>query len=130
MHVQLLLLLIHASVSWWSFTRVWVTASFHSCHAASTLTASFHRILAVLSNAIVWMVSICFQISNPSRSLSKPLETVSCVPITIGATVTIMSHSFLSTLARFKYLSLFSLSLIFTLWSPMGYSSLCGSFYL
>ena len=39
------------------------------------------------------------------------------MPITTGITVTLMFHSFLSSLARSKYLSLFSLSLIFTLWS-------------
>ena len=37
-------------------------------------------------------------------------------PITIGITVSLMFQTFLSSLARSEYLSLFPLTLIFTLW--------------
>ena len=63
------------------------------------------------------MVSACPPISNFSSPLSEPLGTVLSVPITVDITVTFLFHSFLSFLARSKYLSLFSLSWIFTLWS-------------
>ena len=59
------------------------------------------------------MVSIHSPISNPSSSLSKPFQTSSSTPITIGITTNFMFHSFLSSLARSKYFSLFLLSLIF-----------------
>ena len=74
-------------------------------------------ILSDLNNAVVLIVSICPLISNSSNSLSKPLETVPSSPITIGSTATLMFNSFLSYLTWSKCLSLFSLSLIFTLWS-------------
>ena len=41
---------------------------------------------------------------------------VPSAPITIDITVTFMLHSFFSSLAKSKYLSLFSLSFSFTLW--------------
>ena len=55
------------------------------------------------------MVLIRLWISKIFRLLSKFLRT-----ITIGITVTIMFHCFLSSLTRSKYFSLFSLSLFFT----------------
>ena len=60
------------------------------------------------------MVTIRPPISISSSPLSNPLETV---PITIGITIIFMFYSFLSSLARSKSFSLFSVSLIFTLWS-------------
>ena len=63
------------------------------------------------------MVSIRSPIFNFSSLLFNPLGTVLSAPIKFDITVTLMFHSFLSFLARSKYLSFFSLSLIFTLWS-------------
>ena len=51
-------------------------------------------ILAVLNNAVVWMVSTRSPTSNSSRPFSNPLVTVPNVPITIGIIVTCMFHSF------------------------------------
>ena len=62
------------------------------------------------------MVSILSLISNSSRPLSKPLRNVLSAPTTVGITVTIIFHSFLSSLAKSKYLFIFSLSFIFYLW--------------
>ena len=61
------------------------------------------RILAVLSNAVIWIVS-----TRPkfSRSFNNPLVIVSKAPITIGTTVTFIFHSFSNSLARSWYLSL------------------------
>ena len=68
------------------------------------------RILAVLSSAVVWIVSTCPPTSKSSRPLNNPLVTVPNAPITIGTIFTFMFHSFFSSLARSRYLSFFSLS--------------------
>ena len=75
------------------------------------------RILAVLSNAVVWIVSTRPPISKSSRPFNNPLVIVPNAPITIGTIVTFMFHSFYNSLARSRYLSLFSLSFRFILWS-------------
>ena len=74
-------------------------------------------ILAVLSNAVVWIVSTRPPISKSSRPLNNPLVTVPNAPITIGTIVTFMFHSFFNSLTRSRYLSFFSLSFKFILWS-------------
>ena len=68
------------------------------------------RILAVLSNAVVWIVSTRPPISKSSRPFNNPLVIVPNAPITIGTIVTFMFHSFFNSLARLRYLSFFSLS--------------------
>ena len=75
------------------------------------------RILAVLSNAVVWIVSTRPPTSKSSRPFNNPLVIVPKVPITIGTIVTFMFHSFFDSLARSRYLSFFSLSFRFILWS-------------
>ena len=74
-------------------------------------------ILAVLSNAVVWTVSTRPPTSKSSRPFNNSLVTVPKAPITIGTIVTFMVHSFLNSLARSRYLSFFSLSFRFILWS-------------
>ena len=74
-------------------------------------------ILAVLSNAVVWMVSTRLPTSKPSRPFNNPVVIVPNAPITIGTIVTFMFHRFFNSLARSRYLSFFSLSLRFILWS-------------
>ena len=74
-------------------------------------------ILAVLSNAVVWIVSTRPPISKSSRPFNNPLVIVLKAPITIGIIVTFMFHSFFNSLARSRYLSFFSLSFRFILWS-------------
>ena len=66
-------------------------------------------ILAVFSNAVVWIVSTCPPTSKSFRPFNNPLVTVPNAPITIGTIVTFMFHSFFSSLARSRYLSFFSL---------------------
>ena len=75
------------------------------------------RILAVLSNAVVWIVSTHPPTSKSSRSFNNPLVIVPNTPITIGTIVTLMFQSFLISLARSRYLSFFSLSFKFIMWS-------------
>ena len=75
------------------------------------------RILAVLSNAVVWIVSTRPPTSKSSRPFNNPLVIVPKVPITIGTIVTFMFHSFFNPLARSRYLSFFSLFFRFILWS-------------
>ena len=74
-------------------------------------------ILAVLSNAVVWIVSTRPPISKSSGPFNNPLVTVPNAPITIGTIVTFMFHSYFISLARSRYLSFFSLSFRFILWS-------------
>ena len=74
-------------------------------------------ILAVLSNAVVWIVSTRPLTSKSSRPFNNPLVTVPNAPITIGTIVNFMFHSFFNSLARSRYLSYFSLSFRFILWS-------------
>ena len=62
------------------------------------------------------MVSIRSLISYFSSTLSKYWRNVPSALFTIDITVILMFPSFLSSLARSKYSSLFSLSLIFTLY--------------
>ena len=74
-------------------------------------------ILAVLNNAVVWMVSTRPPTSKSSSPFSNSLLTVPNAPITIGIIVTGMFHSFFSSLARSRYLSFFSHSFSSILWS-------------
>ena len=75
------------------------------------------RILAVLSNAVVWIVSTRPPTSKSSRPFKNSLAIVPKAPITIATIVTFMFHSFFNSLTRSRYLSLFSLSFRFILWS-------------
>ena len=75
------------------------------------------RILAVLSNGAVWIVSTRPSTSSSSRPFHYHLVMVPNAPITIGTIVTFMFHSFFNSLARSRYLSFFSLSFRFILWS-------------
>ena len=70
-----------------------------------------------LSNAVVWIVSTRPPTSKSSRPFNNPLVIVPNAPITIGTIDTFMFHSFFNSLARSRYLSFFSLSFRFILWS-------------
>ena len=74
-------------------------------------------ILTVLNNAVVWMVSTRLPTSKSSILFNNPLVTVPKAPITIGIIVTFMFHSFFNSLAKSRYLSFFSHSFSFILWS-------------
>ena len=75
------------------------------------------RILAVLSNAVVWIVSTRLPTSKSSWPFNNPLVIVRKGQITIGTIVTFMFHKLFNSLARSKYLSFFSHSFRFILWS-------------
>ena len=83
------------------------------CHSLSDskspqISRALLVILADLSNAIIWMVSLCPLISKFFNSSSNPLVTVPGAPITIGITVTFMFPTFFfDSLARSRYLSFF-----------------------
>ena len=70
------------------------------------------RILAVLSNAVIWIVSTRPPTSSP---FNNPFVIVPKAPITIGTIVTFMFHSFFNSLARSRYLSFFAHSFSFIL---------------
>ena len=75
------------------------------------------RILTVLSNAVVWIVTTRPPIFKSSRPFNNPLVIVPNAPITIGTLVTFMFHSFFNSLAKSRYLSFFSRSFRIILWS-------------
>ena len=75
------------------------------------------RILAVFNNAVIWMVSTRPPTSKSSSPYNNPLVTITKAPITIGTTVTFMFHRLFNSLARSRYLSFFSHSFSFILWS-------------
>ena len=95
----------------WFFTEVWVTTSILKSPGL------FLVILAVLNNVVVWMVSTPPPTSKSSSPFSNPLVTVPNALITIGVIFICMFHSFFSSLARSRYLSFFSHSFSFILWS-------------
>ena len=72
-------------------------------------------ILAVFSNAVVWMVSTRPPTSESPRPFNNPFVTVSKAQITIGIIVTFMFHSFFSILSQGQgtYLSFHILSVLF-----------------
>ena len=72
------------------------------------------RILTVLSNAVIWIVSTRPPTSKSSRPFNNPLVIVPKAPITISTIVTFMFHSFFNSLARSRYFSHF---FRFILWS-------------
>ena len=94
----------HISVSRWFFTGV---SNSKSPEVSRTLLS----ILAVLNNAVVWMVSTRPPTFMSSSPFCDPLVTVPNAPITIGIIVTCMFHSFFNSLARSRYLLLLFYSL-------------------
>ena len=74
-------------------------------------------ILTVLSNAVIWIVSTRSPTSKSPRPFNNPLVIVPKAPIITGTIVTFMFHSFFNSLAWSRYLSLFSHSFRFILWS-------------
>ena len=92
----------------------WSLSDSKSLQVSRTLLS----IQAVLNNVVVWMVSTHPPTSKSSSPFSNPLVIVPNAPITIGIIVTFMFHSFFfNTLARSRYLSFFSHSFSFILWS-------------
>ena len=75
------------------------------------------RIMAFLSNAVIWIVSTRPPTSNSFRPFNNHFVIVPKAQTTIGIIVTLMFHSFFNSLARSGYLSFFSHSFRFILWS-------------
>ena len=114
MHCQLLLL----SFFFWEFFTAALADGFSLSDSKSPqVSRTLLSILAGLNNAVVWIVATHPLISKSSSPCNNPLETILSTPITIGIIVTFMFHSFFSSLAGSKYLSLCLLSFSFTLWS-------------
>ena len=91
----------------------WSLRDCMSPQVSSTLLS----ILAILNNVVVRIVSTRPPTSKSSSPFSNPLVTVPNAPITIGIIVTCMFHSFFNSLAKLRYLSFFSHSFSFILWS-------------
>ena len=74
-------------------------------------------ILSVLNNVVVYRVSNRLPTSKFSSPFNNPLVSLPNTPVTIGIIVSFMFHSFFNSLARSRYLSFFSHSFSFILWS-------------
>ena len=82
-------------------------------------------ILAVLSNADIWIVSTRPPTSKSSRPFYNPLVIVPKASIKTGTFVTFMFHCFFNSLARSRYLSSFS---HFQFYSVVGWDSKVDNF--
>ena len=92
----------------------WSLSDSNSPHVSRTLLSH----LADLKNAVVWMVSTCPLLSKSSCPCINPLVTVQRAAIIISITITFMFISFFFHFSsKAWYLSFFSLSFNFTLWS-------------
>ena len=94
------------------------TPALADCHSREyrQVSRTLLSILVDLSNFVVLTISARFPISN-TMFLIKLLGVAPSAPATIGITVTFIFQRFFSSLSRYKYLSLFLFSLIFTQWS-------------
>ena len=81
------------------------------------VSRTFLSILAGLNNVVVWIVSTRPVISKSCCPCTNPLVTAPRAPITIGTIVPFMFHGFFNSVAKSWYLSLFSYSFNFILWS-------------
>ena len=93
----------------WELVFHWSLRENKSPQVSGTLLS----ILAVLGNAVVWMISTRPLFSKSSSPFNNPLVTVPRAPSTIGITV----PQFFNSLTRPKYISFFSFSFNFILWS-------------
>ena len=76
-------------------------------------------ILAVLNNAVIWIVSTVPPNSKSSSPFINPFVTAPNAPITIGISVNCMFHIAFNSQARSRYLSFFSHSFSFICFQPI-----------
>ena len=84
------------------------------------MTASLLKspeLFPVFNNVVVWMVFTRPLISKSSSPFNNPVVTVQRVLITIAINFTFKFHSVFNSLEMSRYLSFFSFSFNFTLWS-------------
>ena len=84
---------------------------------SSKVSRTLLSIPAVLYNAVVGIVSTRPPTFKSSSPFNSPLVTVPKAPITIDIIITFMLYSFFNSLASSRYLSFFSYSFSFILWS-------------
>ena len=101
------MIVLHNSISRWFFH--WSLTDSKSFQISRTHLS----ILADLNNVVAWMVSIYPLIFMSFSRNTNSLVTVLSTPFTICIIITLMFHGFVSTLARSRYLSLFSVSFSF-----------------
>ena len=106
----------------------WSLSESKSPHISRTLFS----ILVILNNALILIVFTRLRTTKSSRTFKNLLVIVPKAPITIGTIVTFMFYSFLNSLTRSMYLSFFSYSFSFILWSAgtEKYTILHISFFL
>ena len=93
-------------------------------HNFPQVSRTLRSIPANLNPAVVCRVSILHLISSSFSLFSKLFGTVTSAPITVS--ITIHPLFFFCSLTWYMYLFIFSLCLIFTLWSIVIAKSTCG----
>ena len=86
-----------------SFLHQYLLVIFHWClndYKFHQVSRTLLSILVDLDNDVVWIVTIRPPISNSSSSLSKLFATVPKAPFPFGIIITIIFHSFPSSLSR------------------------------
>ena len=74
---------------------------------SSQVSWAFLTVQAYRKNAVVWIIPVRPPSNNSSGSIFKQLSTVQSAPIAIVIPITFMFNRFLTSLAKFQYLSLF-----------------------
>ena len=105
-------MLVFHTISNWRYFH-WSLCNRKSPQVSRTLLS----ILADFNSSVVWMVSILLLISSSSSLFPRFWIIVSRTPTMIGITVTLIIHTFFSSLARSRYLSSWSPSNAITSWS-------------
>ena len=102
---------------------------FHWCLSDSKspqVSRTLLSILAILNNAVVWMVSTRPPTFKSSSAFSNPLVTVPKIPITIGIIVICMFHSFFQFPSKIEVLIL--LFTFFQFYSVVSWDSKVDNF--
>ena len=116
--VVIIIILIIITISSLEFFTSALADGFHwRLSDSKSLSRTLLSILSVFNNAVVWVVSTRPPTSKSSWLFKNLLVTVPNAPITTGIIIIFMFHSFSNSLARSRYLSLFSRSFSFILWS-------------
>ena len=109
-----------------SFSHLCSLVVFHWSLSDSKFPQAYRTLLCILSNlnnVVVWIVSNRLLLSNSSGPLSNPLGTVPSALTTIGISHLHVTQLFHFSIAKPKYLLIFSLSFIFTLWSTLEWEN-------
>ena len=96
------LIVFHISISWWSFTGIWVKTSLLMSPGLFSVFWPFSS-----DAAAFWLLFTRLPTFKSSSQFNNYLVTIPNAPITIGIIITFMFHSFFNFLTRPEVLILF-----------------------